>query len=484
MSSAPLTSARLVELLTAAVAVLERKACTVSGSGGSSTAAHAASQRALSDLLSALQHGFGFSPSIALAGAALVPLPSPSADVEAALDSLARLIAAGSVPRARGDAREVADEALQVVYALASGSPLRVAVLAGHGALVRSLAGALSTVSDSAHIKTQAMCASAALMFVSLHPAVANLWRAGESGAALRALAVALARAFGALARHVDSALLVEAAISTALPVAIQACPEPERPGFCEAMLKQEGFVGALCACVARGAAVLPPPGAALSCEDDPPGAGALKVLTALCGGAWPEFEFDGGRLVCAIVTAPLEQPRPRPAEAAVIESLLSAAPALPGRVVDVVVAGAPWYSAVIAALGSAGAGAGSGSSSSGGTGGADQTRLVSGFICLANHLLARSLSALELMPTRALAAAGAARGGLIARLTPALLGLTEAAQAVACVPSGPGLAAVIAWRSWRPPPCAWSKRPRASWKARRLLSWATRRARSPLSCA
>ena len=416
--------AHLAELLCNAVAALEREA-RAHRSGGSAADAVAA-RDAFAAARVDLQHAAQVfdDHAAAAAGAGRVPLPSPSADVDAALDALAVLIADGCAEGRPLDAvaAAVGNNALCVADAVAFCAPQRAAALARHSALTRALVAALAVGArggeDGLALTLGGAMSGAAKRVGAaiLTHAEAAAWRASESGASLRALAAALARDFGALERSGGADVLrapggptpcEEISLAAALVAALRACPAAQRPGLCASLLEQEGFASTLCGCVARGAAAVRAPGAATFSEDDRlPGNGALALAGEL-------MRSNADRL-------------------------LAATPALLERVADVVVAGAPWYAAVCAALGPAG-GAGSGAG-----GNRTLARLVASFNCLEAHFWKLAASALYLAPLRALTDPnhrhGADGGALIARLAPALLQLAEAAQALAGAPPGRGL--------------------------------------------
>ena len=404
-SGASLSPARLAALLTAAVAALEHQQAqqaSSSGGGGSDGEADVAHEAALAAFERACQVRDGV--TAAAAGAGLVPLPSPSADVDAALASLTQVISSGC----SGPARGAAARALFVLGAVLFASPRRAAALAQRGALMRSLAGALGVRGDEHLLGSACFAASHILVFAGTQPAVVAAWRDRESAASLRALTASFAGALGALeaAEALDPAFEPQAFIS--LAAVLKACPD--KPGVSESMLAQPGFADVLCACIARAAAARPVAVTAELMRGMAPLAAAVALGS---GGKLSLVPDEMGRgLACSPI---LEQPAPEPLLA---EHLLAAAPALLGHVVDVVAAGAPWYEAAAAALG---AGAGSSAGDAG---------LVAGFSHCANLLWAWAVSVLELVPERALLAAG--DGALIARLAPPLLGLAEAAQAVA----------------------------------------------------
>ena len=437
---APLNPARLAKLLIAAVAALEREARGV-GSGESGgrvagvvvSAATLASLRALVELQLACQVTDGHT---APAAVRRVPLPSPSAEVDAALDGLARLIAAAaSSSGASNTARRVGERALQAVSFTASAAPLRAAALARHGSLMRALAAALSVRRDALFLPKA--LGAALILLDAAHMSEADAapagWLAGQGGANLRAVAVALAGAFGDAREafvgvelfDLDAAGLQDS-VCRSLASAILACPEGGRLGFCASLLAQEGFTATLCACIARDAAAVLPPDAACAAD-----AGrrvqvsrALALATAL-GGAIPNAQFDDALEVA--FTAPLDAGPPPPSARPFAEQLLAAAPALLERVADVVAAGAPWYAAVRVMLRPAAP-----------PGGAERAELVAGYVRNQIDLWEWAVALLRLMPTSALTSAAAGRG-LAARLGPPLLGLAEAAQAIAGLIPGTG---------------------------------------------
>ena len=431
---APLNPARLAKLLTAVVAALESEARAISG-GAPAAAIYTVRElalRAVADLeLACHVSETANTAAEAAVGAGRVPLPSPSAEVEAALDGLARLIAALAGPYA-ACARVTADLALKAVHALAFSSPRRVAALARHAALTGALVAALGVRGDPALLVSTTTAAMAVLSAGSRGAAAAALWRDGQSGANMRALAVAYAGAFGARELFTSPEAFVlaptalERVVATTLTPAILACAEADRLGFCAAMLRQPGFTDSLCACIARSAAALPPPGAAGAAGA--PFSGALVLASALGSGADAALEIECDDALQTVGLYPrLEMGLSPPGTPPFAEQLLAAAPALLGRVADVFVASAPWFKAVAAALGPDGP-----------PGGAGRARLVSGFDGLQDGLWVWAVELLQLTPVRALTAAGAARRAL-ARLAPPLLGLAEAAQAVAGAPPGSG---------------------------------------------
>ena len=394
--------------------------------------------------------------SEAAAAAGRVLLPLPSAEVEGALVALAALL---NSARETGEARRVGANAARAAYALAFQSPRRAAQLAARGDLMRALAGALGVRAgggggggaDGAEFVQRALTAATeVLVNTAAHPDGMRAWCARGSGAGLRALAAAVAGAltadevYGALdaAGTTPRSQYQEAAFK-ALCASIRACPERDRPGLRASLATREGFAALLGACVARGAAALPPPrAAAAALPADVDDAAALMTVAALCGDAAPEFgpRSPSGWFHVSRV-ARLEQPAPSRGASAVAAQLLAAAPDLAGRVVDVITAGAPWYSAVAVALGPAGSPA-RGVAARGGAAGRRlvATRMwpVVGFVFFAVQLWSWAVSALELLPPRALAAGGPR--GPAARLVPALLGLAEAAQAFAGALPGQGL--------------------------------------------
>ena len=452
----PLTSARLVELLAAAVAGLERQAQRAdsgssAGSGSTVDAAEGPEMMAvtaLTNLTSACQYPH---KEAAIAGAGRVPLPWPSADVAAALDGLARLIASG-LARGGGPLLPVAACALAAVHALVFHAPQRAAVLARHGGTVQALVGALSAGTDAVVVQSALFGACSILSCACTHPAAAAAgWRDGgsERGASLRALAAAAAGAFAALVHGAASGEgvtpRVEEVACSALTAALSSCPAAHRPAL-RAAVAQPGVAAALCARVARAAAAVRAPGAVLD-ANSLPSAGALTVVAELCAHDPVEIRstYDDGAPHEVEFVPYLDQPRWQPGGHPLMERLL-AAPGAPllGRVVDVVAAGAPWYSAVTAALGADGPAAAGGGGANGGAGGsanggAGGTDVVAGFQFFSDRLWTWAVGVLELVPVHALTAA-AAGGSPIVRVSPALLGLVEAAQAVAGALPRPGL--------------------------------------------
>ena len=461
---AALTPARLAKLLTDAAAALEREARAAGGSSsgsgvGSSVsaggivvdAATIASMGAVQSLQRACQLP---DDAAAAAGAGRVPLPAPSAEVDAALSTLARLIAAGcaapaaaAVPSSYAGAvtRRVSYTALQAVTAVAFSSPRRAEALARHTALMREVAAALGARDDAVTLMLAlgialSLLSQANRVSGSLAPDPPAARRTGEGSAAnLRALAAALAGAFPAIqGGHAGAAFgrniaEFEGSVCANLSEAIVACEERDRLGFCATLLQQQGFVDAICACIAREAAAVPPL-TALRTRREPPQNGALILAVALGSGGAVDVHFNEALQAVAFLPR-LEAGPPPPEMQRFAEQLLAAAPALLERVVDVLAAGAPWYEAVAAALGP---GAATG-------GGDDLGRLVSRFGEFQDGLWAWAVALLRLIPLHALTGGSAAGHGPIARLAPLLLGLAEAAQAVAGVPLGPRLAGVTA---------------------------------------
>ena len=421
----PLSPQRLLELLTAAVAELERQAQNMSGGGGGDEAMAAATVP-LMCACQVAEPGAG-------AGPGRVPLPPQSADVEAALDALARVLTLSCTSSNAADLADyapidVAAAALSVVNALVAASPRRVAVIARQHALMLALAGALC-VCRSTILVPALTAAGSILMYACTHSAAAAAWRDGESGTDLCRLTLAATRAFTAMERagvpNVSGGRVTfEHVVCNWLVAGVTACPDADRPGLCAAMLAQSGFADVLSACIARAAAAVPAPDAPSASYL--PGTGALTLVAALCSDRPLDFHFDEVQHSVGFIPN-LEQPAPPPA---LMEQLLAASPALLERVVDVVAAGAPWYSAVAAAFGAGGA--------------ALAGPLTSRFLHLERRLWTRALAVLELVPLSALTAA--APGGIpIARLAPALLGLAEASQAVAGALPWPGLALEVA---------------------------------------
>ena len=360
--------------------------------------------------------------------AARVALPAPSRDVDIALDSLTQFIEAGCEPRAAAALRPVADAALRVVGALSS--PARVAPLVRHEGLMAALAAALGVRGDAFFARTAVHNAMPVLAHASADPVPASspLWRDAATRARLRALAAAYAGAVGAPeARGGLSEFETNMMYALALPVA--ACPEPDRRSLRAAMLEQPGLAQELSACIARAARVLPEPGAAGALPALPPGVGGLVIVATLCADTLPTFERDAQQTLG--LQARLLQ---HPSADGWMEKLLAAAPSLLESIADVVVSGAPWYAAVAAALGAGGGAAGAAAGRTG------RAQLLSNFADLARGPFTCAVSALQLVPARLLTA----RGGVMARLAPALLGLAEAAQAFAWAPPGAGPAGLV----------------------------------------
>ena len=438
----PLTSSeRLVELLTAAVAALER-AALVARRDDARDAELRAANAALRPTVAAFERACQVSDSAAAwANAGRVPLPWPSPAVEAALDALGRLIRDGCGP---GDAHEAGKAALPVARALAYQSPRRAAVLVQSGALMRALASVMGFRFDVDYMLEAMRASLPILTHASTEPMVAAAaWRGGyDSGASLRALAVACAGAFvgleamaalfrclggspGGVASPISADLEAEAGVAFA--AALAACGDDERPRLQAAMLQQDGFAGMLDVRIVRAAAAVRQarPGAARLA--DMPGQGALFAVAALCSARALGVGFDAA--FRAVVNPRLLQP---PAPAPAVERLLKGrGDELPGSIVGLLAAGARWYGAVALRLAPGGGG--------GGGGGGSLESLLNGFVLLAIGWWTPAVSALELL------AAPASAPGLGERLAPALLGLAEAAQAVAGAPPGPDLAFVTA---------------------------------------
>ena len=455
-SETRLTSARLVQLLTSTAAALEREARIINDSGGTSSsipAAHEAATAAIAELQRACQlltenYGDAVAAQAAQCAAGRVPLPWPSAGVEAALETLERLIAAGCAEP--GNARELAKMALLAVLYLTHASPRRTATLAARASLVPALVRALAVRGDDDFLHPAVAAAVHLVQYASLPAAAteaaatAAAMRAAGRGTAPLPLAVALAGGFGALAaadaspqlQELSWSSMLEHCVAGALVAAINTSRDSDRAGFRAALVAQPGFLDALCACIARSVAELPSPGAR-NVERFPAGSGALALVAALCDGGAVNALIEESRPQIASLSPRQLQQRPRPGTHPVTDKLLAASPALLGRVVDVVTAGAPWYGSITAALGSGGAR---------GAGGAGLAPLTSGFVMLAVTLWDWAVSVLEVMPMRALTAGGGAGGGRdsqAARLAPALLDLAEALQAAAGAHPGPGLESV-----------------------------------------
>ena len=416
-ASTELTSERLLSLLADAAAALEREALAVSAEcrGGRAAALVGDLQRECQ-----VKEFSGAAAS----GAGRVPLPSPSAEVDAALAALARVIAGGCALRS-ADERATACAALKAVQAVAFSAPQRAALIVRHGALMGALAGALAGARDEPRLLEAARDAAVRILLAT-SASDAAAWSAEESGANLRALAAALAGGLGALEALCGPESLerdYEALCFSALILAITACPD--RRGLVGAMISQERFADALCAWVARAAASVPaPPGPSRG----PCVRGALTLLAALASAQAFDyhllFPMDG---VVFLPRREMQRPVPAPApreDRPPMERLLAAAPALLERVADVVAAGAPWYAAVGGALAPDGRRA------------VADDAATANFQDLALGVWSWALCALDLAPLSALTADAAAnaRGGgrgLVARLGPALLGLADAAQAV-----------------------------------------------------
>ena len=386
------------------------------GRGGASRAA-ARSSRAVARLQRVCQVTDG--DAAAAAGAGRVPLPFPSAEVGAALDSLAYLIAGGArAPKLR----EASADALSAVDAVAYCAPQRAKVLAGHTELMRALAAALCAHGGgNLNFLHKAMCAALAIVHVlSLPSAASEVWRDSESGASLRALTVACAAACGAPGIFGDAPGATEFYEPPAfrhIALAVKACPETDRASLCASVAAQKGFVGALCACFARVAASVPDTPGAAARAPDPVGDNAGILLAVLCGGDSVELTVPGDDPGSIMFHSHFRPTPPTPADCLAIERMLAAAPALLERVVDVVAAGERWYDAVAAALG---AGATSAC-----------LPLLRGFDSLRN-LWTWSIIVLEAAAVPALSTA-TGRHLIIHRLVPALLALAEALQAVGC---------------------------------------------------
>ena len=414
MAQRALTPERLVALLVDASAALERLARDdAGGSEADADAAFKATVRATECLERACRRRYE-QPAVAAVGAGLVPLPSPSAEVDAALDVLARLVSADG---AFGPARRATLAALLTLGTVAFASPRRAAVLARHRGVVDALTAVLGARSGDVR------CLRAAV-----DSAVPAISFADSHSAELRALAVACAGALGAL-EAAGFFPEIENAFCGAVAVAVVKCPAADRPAFRAALVAQPRFAGALAAIIARGAGSVPLPGAARP-EQGVPGEGALILVAALCSEC-PFTLEDGGAGQHERVFTPLICQQPSlPADAA---RLHTAAPALLGAVVDFVEASAPWCGAVAAALGPGGAGRG-------GSAGA-KALVAGGFVNLSYNFWVWAVSVIEMVPLSALTA-GAAGRRAVARLALALVPLAEALQAVAGAPPGPALEA------------------------------------------
>ena len=435
---------RVAATLVDFVAALDREAQAQAARGGARggrggggrrqgprvSGSYSASEVDLARLQLVCQHGDGFASPAGRTPQLQPPPPSP-AELEAALDALARLLAAGG---AAGGGRLAAKVGLQAVYACVVGAPRRIAALARHGAVLASLASLLGARDgDSKFLLGVLQTAMPAVHLAGAHPEVAAAWGAPESGAAsLRALAVAFAGAFGALQADGGPQIArIENSAYMALCAALAACGDAERPGLQAAMFAEPGFAAALCERLARSAASLPSLNARAGCPPEGwPGEGAFIVTAALCSDGAVRFQYRAAEHGMAFHPATLWQ-RPSLAGA----RALAACPALLECVADTVVAGARTYGAAVAALGPAA-----------GAAGRNAAALAEDVESLASRFWSWAVSILELFPEGALATYGGGGGGSGARgqrLVPALLGLAEAAQAVAGAPLRTALATV-----------------------------------------
>ena len=411
-------AACLVELLSDVAAALEPEA------HGRCNVGRAARAKGLVDSVARLQRACQVSEPAAevVAGAGRVPLPSPSDDVDAAFDALARAIAGGCAP---GAGRGAAGAALLAVAALAFCAPQRAALLTRHVALVEALVGALGGArgGDASFLEAAHGAAVGVLEYASAAAAEPPaIWHYEEGGGGMRALAIGLAAAFGALADLGGVLLAGGRACDALIAAVVVSCPTDDQGAFRLALAAQVGFAEALRACVARAAATVSLPGSAPA---RPRGSAALVLLAALCSADAVRVERDE-ELHVAYYTPPLTAPQPERAPA---ERLLAASPALLDCVADVVAAGAPWYSAVAGALAPGARRA---------RGGGDALEaLLDGFMFYARYLWAWAVSLLEVLPLRALMAGGSDAGGrgLAALMGPALLDLATATQTVGASP-------------------------------------------------
>ena len=430
----PLTEERLVDHLTMAVSALGMEAASAAADGGGggggplqlggAEMAHRVTVLFVGNLKTACRFEDPSSP------AARVPLPWPCPKVDGALSALARFIEGGRSP---GHARVVADGALRAVHGIAITSPLRVAVLARHPALMAALAAALGVRGDAAFISAAISAAQPLLIHTSTIPATAPaFWRAANTAPCLRALAAAYAGAFGALEACRDGGIDedFEDSTSLALPAALAACPEPHKSALGEALLRQRGFVDALAACIARGAAAAPVPATTRAIGLQ--GGGALTMVAAL-GSGGSALEMVRSASSTQLHFEPIFLMPPPPAAAAAMDKLLAAAPALLERAADVVAAHAAWYAAVSEALRRGRAPGGR----------TARGMLVSRFGDLEIVLLKCAVAVLLLVRPRTLTGGG--RGSSpFARLAPALLAMGEAARGVAGALPAPDLLAVF----------------------------------------
>ena len=436
MDPEALTPARLLELLSDAVAALEtlareHEARAVGGGGGMADlgVVHAASGAACARLDRACC--VSGDPTAAAAGPGRVPLPCFSAEVAAALDALARLVSAGCAP---GGASSVAGAALQALHAIMFAAPQRTAVIVRHTALMDAMVAALGVCGAPGFPEVALITALPVLSFAAGGSAPASAaWRDRDTGANLRTLAAAFAGAIAVPGIFDGGSAAEMSSGHTALAAMVQACPDDDRLRLCETMLAQTGFAQALSASIARDAASVPPGPTVFHMLPD---GAALVVVAALCGGAGGlEMDMVDESLMHVAVKPRLEQRRPPPGAHPVADALLAAAPALLDAVVSAVVAGAPWYRAVAAALGRPAGFASRGD--------ADRTAVLRNFVPLSLCIWAFAVSVMEQLPLDALTA-GAAGRARAARLAPALLALAEAARAFACALPSPGLEDMI----------------------------------------
>ena len=367
-AAAPSTPARLSALLAAAVDALEREVPTMPDSSlQDMLLAIQATRAPLVDLERAC--GVAQGGAAAALAAGRVPLPSPSVEVKASFDALARLTAAGSIG------------ALRVFIALAFKSPVRVAAMAQHRTLLRSLAGALDAHLESGAAASLVSAAIAAgdLLRESAWPECRAAWRDAASGGNLHALAASLAGALGAELLPGDgSAGAAARSDRTADALAWGVCVSGDPNRLRADMLAKPRFGDALCAALARAAATVPPvPAAGVGNGELSLHAGPLLLASALSGAELhlvfdPAGHHAGMRpRIAAIDASDLAAMRRRAAGAARTPAakLAARAPALLERLVGVVEAGLPWYEAAAAELDGgrrrrSGAGGGGGSAS------------------------------------------------------------------------------------------------------------------------
>ena len=318
------------------------------------------------------------------------------------------------------------------------------AALARQSALTAALGAALGVRDQPEFLNLSMQTALPILLHASTDPTTAPaFWRARDTAANLRALAAAYAGAYSALEAGGGAAEDFEDMTMLALAAALAACPDSHRPGLRAALIEQDGFASAVSAGIARAAAAVPEPGAALQ-GPSMRGTASLVMAAALGSDLPLEFKRDNARREVAF--KPMLHVEP--GERAAMAELLAAAPSLLECVADTIIACAPWYAAVTAAVGPSSGGTAAGGRSAGRAlrrpNAAGRAGLVDSFCSLRVSLLDWTVTLLLLVPRHALAAASAGRGGPIVRLAPALLAMAEAALALAGALPSAELVAVL----------------------------------------